>query len=438
MRGATLALLLVSVLAPLAPAAADPSNFRPYLVGSRAAGMGGAFTALADDGSGPWYNPGGIAFARRSSLSLSASIYGLSIGSETDALGNGHDFNAQDLQTFPVATSAVFKWGRRATPDGAPANALVASAFVPDALVLDDRDRLGLPQSSFFLSQKSQTIWSGLTYARRIGRLGIGASAFVLIENDVEQLDVSAIAPSGAAFQTITARFDESVVGLVGAFGLRWEVTDQLHLGLSVFTPELGLMSQRRTYIRVTAASDQPGAMNTAVVVNEDGLTASPSLPLRVQAGTAFSSGRFTLAADAILLGPVDVTDDATLASRGLSRRVIRDAVVDGSIGLEYVADDRFPLRIGFFTDFAQAHEPQPSPPGGPDPNPNNVTHIDRYGGTLSIGYKTEHTATDLGVMISGGRGRDLIPNNLNFQDLKPTDTTQLLTYVFLASSYEF
>jgi len=33
------------------------SNFRPYLVGGRAAGMGGAFTALADDGSGGYYNP---------------------------------------------------------------------------------------------------------------------------------------------------------------------------------------------------------------------------------------------------------------------------------------------------------------------------------------------------------------------------------------------
>jgi hypothetical protein len=34
-------------------ARADDSNFRPYIVGGRAAGMGGAFTALADDGPRP-------------------------------------------------------------------------------------------------------------------------------------------------------------------------------------------------------------------------------------------------------------------------------------------------------------------------------------------------------------------------------------------------
>src|SRR5438093_1350102 len=87
-----------------ARAHADESNFRPYIVGSRAAGMGGAFTALADDGGGPYYNPGGMAFARRSSLSLSASVYGLVSGSFADALGDGHEFSYQNLNTFPVST----------------------------------------------------------------------------------------------------------------------------------------------------------------------------------------------------------------------------------------------------------------------------------------------------------------------------------------------
>src|SRR5437899_9949578 len=111
--------LLANVLAP--GSRADDSNFRPYVVGGRAAGMGGAFTALADDGSGPYYNPAGIAFARRSSLSLSASVYGLVSGTFTNALGDGHDFKYQDLNTFPVSTSVISKFGDRDTPDGSPA-----------------------------------------------------------------------------------------------------------------------------------------------------------------------------------------------------------------------------------------------------------------------------------------------------------------------------
>src|SRR5437867_4464549 len=135
------AVVSVMILA-VTPARADESNFRPYIVGSRAAGMGGAFTALADDGGGPYYNPGGIAFARHSSLSLSASVYGLVSGSFADALGDGHDFNYQDLNTFPVSTSAIFKFGSHDTPDGSARNAIALSVFVPDALRIDDRDSI--------------------------------------------------------------------------------------------------------------------------------------------------------------------------------------------------------------------------------------------------------------------------------------------------------
>jgi hypothetical protein len=44
---------MVAAILLAAPAAwGDQSNLRPYLVGARAGGMGGAFTALADDPAG--------------------------------------------------------------------------------------------------------------------------------------------------------------------------------------------------------------------------------------------------------------------------------------------------------------------------------------------------------------------------------------------------
>jgi hypothetical protein len=63
---------------------------------------------------------------------------------------------------------------------------------------------------------------------------------------------------------------------------------------------------------------------------------------------------------------------------------------------------------------------------------------VNRYGGTLSGGWRTQHTATDAGINFSYGSGTDLVPNNLDFADLKPTAAKQLLFYVFLASAYEF
>ena len=54
---------------------ADIFHYNNVLVGERAVGLGGAFTALADDASGLYYNPAGIAFAQSNDISGSGNAY---------------------------------------------------------------------------------------------------------------------------------------------------------------------------------------------------------------------------------------------------------------------------------------------------------------------------------------------------------------------------
>lgn len=432
-------LLAFAVIAPAA--SADDANFRPYVVGGRAAGMGGAFTALADDGSAPYYNPGGLAFVRKSQLSLSGSVYGMVSGSQADALGDGHDFTFRDLNVFPVSTSAVWKLGAADTesPDG-DGTALAVSVFVPDAIRTNDRDKLGSAQNALFVSTEQQTVWTGLTWARRWGRLGVGASGFFLYGTALSDFELTAIAAgSTSRFVTLTARTDETVYGFVGALGLRWDATDNLRLGLSAYSPEVGFGS-RRVFSRIAAGDDLngPGEPAAIAVVNVDDLSASPTLPLRLQAGVAWSAGRLLLAADATYLGAREVRDDSGRAPEGLDRHIRRNAVVNGALGVEYWASDSVPVRFGLFTDLAATDAPVASPPGAASLNPDNTTHINRYGATFSAGLRTAHTATDAGLNVSYGSGTDLVPNNLDFSDLKPSTSKQLLLYVFLSSAYEF
>ncbi len=427
--------LLASALyltAAASEARADDSNFRPYLVGARAAGMGGAFTALADDGAGAWYNPGGLAFVRRSQLSLSGSVYGMVSGSFQDALGDGQDFKFRNLNTLPTATAGVWKLG---PPEATDADVLAFGVFVPDAMVIDDRDTIRSQQNAFFYSSTTQSIWAGGTYARRMGRIGIGASAYVLFGTTLFHTDITAVSPTNPSqFATLTGRIDETMYGFMGAAGVRWDMTDELRLGLSVFSPVLGT-GTRRFFAKATQG-DIPTAV--AVVVNVGDLHATPSQPLRAQAGLAWVSGPLTLAADVMFLAPREVRDDQDRASEGLDKRVTRNAVVNGSIGLEYVIADRFPLRLGFFTDLAASNAPVAYSTAAGDPNAYNTNHIDRFGGTLSIGFRTDHTSTDVGLNVSAGSGTDLVPNNLDFSQYKPTTATSFLVYVFLGTSYEF
>ena len=420
-------------------ARADDANFRPYIVGSRAAGMGGAFTALADDGSGPYYNPGGLAFIRRSQLSLSGSVYGMVSGSNADALGDGHDFTFRDLNVFPVATSVVWKFADGPAFEG-DGSALALSIFVPDAVRTNDRDKLGSSQNAFFVSNENQTVWAGATWSRKWGRLGFGVSGFLLYGTRITQLELTAVDPTTTSrFATITSRADETTYGAVGALGLRWEVSDRVSLGLSAYSPELG-WGTRRSFTRIAVGDNTtaPGDPAAVVVVNAEDLTASPTLPGRIQLGVAWSGEEVVLTADATLLTGRTVRDDENRAAEGLDRYIKQNPVLNAAMGVEYRPSQALRLRAGVFTDFATTDVPLGTVAAAGARTPDNTSHVNRYGATLSGGWRTEHSATDAGINFSYGSGTDVVPNNLDFTDLKATTAKHLLFYLFLASAYEF
>jgi long-chain fatty acid transport protein len=398
--------------------------------------MGGAFTALADDGAGPYYNPAGIAFATQSSLSLFVSAYALNTGSFDNALGDGHDFTFRTLDTFPVSTSVVYLFGDH-EPGEPPPHALALSAFVPDAVRIDDRDTLGSVDNAFFFTYQTRTVWAGATYAHRLGRFSIGVGGFLLLGDTITTFDITSTAATAThvPFETITARTDITQLGVVATAGVRWDPTDHLHLGLSLYTPEVG-GGERRLFARGTVDSGEPGGAG-AMVINADNLHATPNEPLRIQTGIAWSSGGWTLAGDVMLLGPRVVDDDPETADQGLERRIVRHAVVDGSLGVERVVASSFPIRAGVFTDFASDPDPV-AQPGNIGVDLPSSQHVDHYGVTTSVGYRTSHTATNFGLILDYGTGHGLTPDNLDFTMLVPQPTHRLAAYLLASSSYEF
>lgn len=50
-------------------------NYNSFLIGERAAGMGGAYTAISNDPSGIYYNPAGVAFSKGGEMNLSTTGY---------------------------------------------------------------------------------------------------------------------------------------------------------------------------------------------------------------------------------------------------------------------------------------------------------------------------------------------------------------------------
>lgn len=73
---ATLALLVaLGVLGTLAPRDASAGGIsRPNIVGARAVGMGGAYTAVVDDSLAVWHNPAGLARLKTADIYFGAEL----------------------------------------------------------------------------------------------------------------------------------------------------------------------------------------------------------------------------------------------------------------------------------------------------------------------------------------------------------------------------
>jgi long-chain fatty acid transport protein len=392
--------------------------------------MGGAFTALSDDGAGGWYNPGGVAFAEKSSVSFIASLYGVVTGKIDNALGTGSAFHFSDINVVPSVTSAIRKWGEPDPETGLAPNALFGAIFVPDLISSDDRASLaGDENNAFFLSRNDQTLWVGGGYSRRMGNVGLGFALYGLMATSKQTLDFNVVGDAQRFF-ILTARAESTTYGVVGAAGIRWDINRRWRLGASFFSPQFGTGS-RSMFVRVTANPTLESPAETQVLRRED-LKAAPTLPFRAQLGVAYETGKWTFSADAIVLGPKEVWDNTELVSDGLDRRVKRNMVVNGSVGAELLLGAAFPLRMGLYTDFAANPKPDVNS------NLDNTSHIDRYGASLSIGHRGEHVRLDLGLNVTYGKGEDLIPDNLDFSKLAIANATELLAYGFLATSYEF
>ena len=90
---------------------ADALHYNNILVGNRAAGLGGAYTAISDDASGLYYNPAGIVFSDDLQLSASANAVHTSTLTYKDVLGSGGDWKRKSSTIVPNFFGLTTKLG---------------------------------------------------------------------------------------------------------------------------------------------------------------------------------------------------------------------------------------------------------------------------------------------------------------------------------------
>lgn len=416
-RNTTLsAACLVAVLSFAATCQADEFHYNNILVGDRASGMGGAYTAVSDDASGMYYNPAGLAYSAGKNLSASVNAYNVSKRTYKGVF-NGQDWTRESSYLLPNFFGIIQPIGRLKVG---------FSYAVPDSNQ-EDQDQSfhvtglgGAATQVINFNNKNDTNLFGPSAALQLSdTLAVGATLYAHKRNTEAILNSTAISNDNPAtqFQWNNQHVESDEWGVRPILGIMWAPVEKVSLGLAV----------AKTWI----LSSEVLAQNTSTAITGGGATfalANPGMttsgdkrkyPYQVSAGVAFFP-------NSSLLVSGDVTYFTSYDYTFLGATVKRDAVVNGAIGVEYYLTKQWALRGGAFTDFANT--PELSATGT-----NQSEHVDQFGGSLSLSHFTRNTSISAGGSFKYGTGQAQVLGSgpLN-------DTTASSWTAFISSSYSY
>lgn len=440
------AVLLVAGSILPAAASADEFHYVNILIGDRSADMAGAYTAISDNASGCYYNPAGIAFGQGSNLSASVNGFSYSNKKYKDAMLKTDGSRLDWDQTSSVLLPNFFG----ATYDS-PYGTLGMSYAVPDSVQRRQKQRFfdlktNLPGS--YISEYDLNIndvdnqyFFGPSYAVKISdNFSIGATLYAsyrdstVIRNSILYLnDLNTQAPTG--FEWRNGYIYRTEWGLKPTIGMIWSPTEKISLGFTAAQHYL----LRTDHLSVST-------VNSNVLGTDPNLPAAlrsrdddnRNLPLEVKAGIAyFPSPSLLLAADLSYhnssgdfdrdVSTLRYTDGSRTASLNIDDEIV--SVVNLALGAEYYLNDRYAMRGGLYTDFANTEKLR-----NDGLTANQPEHIDIYGATLSLTRFTRSTSTTMGLGYSWGKGdAQVIANDPKVQQVEINNLN-----AFLSAAYSF
>jgi hypothetical protein len=448
----------LALLAP--PGRADEGRYQDYVVGARAMGLGGAFTAIADDSSGIFYNPAGIVDVGRARLSISTNLYGLElrgadpITSATARLDSG--FSAADLIIVPSSTGAVMGVGE-SLPNGHHRHAVGFGTQVPQ-YTSRFRESTG-ERASFSSRLVDRSLHAGAGYGFRASpwlRIGAGAHYILRTLDTEENLRTPGLAETESAFRVVESSLRSTqhsarlIVGAKVRPGPRWS------LGLSLLSPSLGLW---RTVdfesVTIDAREGPPELVRTWHEV--EGWDSTSQIPGSARLGAAFSQpGEFTVSVDVIGYLPSRYTILEETEVNGnpqgfdaipIPLTIDRGPLINVNAGIEKLLSPDISIAVGGWTNFTSAPEHKLER-GSADrlaDDSTRMSNVHMFGAALALGFFQEHSLHRLGLTLSTGTGdvvRQVGRAELLLEQGAPPlvvgETQQTFLYVFWSSSFRY
>lgn len=475
---------------------ADDAHYQNFAVGARGAMLGGAFSAIADDSSGLYYNPAGIVDVSRANLSISTSLYGferqLTFAQDLNAQRwldefTGHPVSGSEVNIIPAASGVAWAFGRQ-VPDGSFPHGIALGLVVPSyrgSVLQSHSYQSGLDVvTTSHISDRSMIAAAG--YAYRVGpwlRIGLALQNTLRLVQINEDFTLNQVEPSVGDAAFLTSRSDLNLTNISSAmaFGLKLHPGQRWLLGLTLTTPSLSVFQRGTLSIdsaRANFASSDPSAAMTALSndstrVRYDG----PLWPVSVRLGLAYvRRNDYTLAIDFSLYSPThyelvadqcdteyvsELTPLCQLAQLGrptfealpseVHRRspipvdVDRALTTNVNIGVEKLLNNSMSFSLGAFTDFSSAPEYLLDGQGYLSDDSTRISNVDHFGLTLSAGFFGSNSLSRLGLCSVFGYGKKALLTSPGTQALdsgelrfRPITSQEFLVYIFWSSTFRY
>lgn len=394
------------------------SNYNSILIGDQAAGMGGAYTAMADDAAAqPWYNPATLAFLKGESFSAAVGIYkkfDTTYGSSEDFTKASLRVNQGFFRALPSSTGSVVRF-KEFLPD----YTLALSIVVPEYESFKG-DIHNTSENISTLTLSDESLWVGVGLSKKISvNEGLGVTFYYTARSMVKTVSDRTISGSSRiSYSEERALTQNALVPILGYY-YKW--TPNFRVGASIRFPAMhiaGTASYFDSYIDTAGTPTQK---------NYNNLDTKSRIPAKYTVGWSWQAlEELIISGDFSVYGREQYND---IESEDITERIEHRQIWNGSLGAELALRTWLKIRVGGYTNFS-AH---------PDPDLNKVKgqgdHVDQLGFSANAALTRGNMQYTFGGYYTGGRGKSVQRYNQQYQLVDKS--TQVFT-MLIGTSYSF
>jgi len=330
-RRALKAFVVIGVIGCSTSAFADLFHYNNVIIGERAQGLGGAYSAVADDASGVYYNPAGLAFAQSNDISGSANaIYDKKITFKN--VFEGKDFVETSGGTFSPFFGAMQKLDKfvKGLVGGFAYYILDTELTDQDDLIQDAVVNETTTYHTLRRATNRRASASHLSVGagyRLADNLSLGFTLTYLNTEDLNQtyllIDQTADGTRSVASQNIRQKL--TLYGIEPSLGLQWAPTQRVSLGLVL---RKGQYASQKLVRQVDIVGFSTAGFNDSSDAKSVNPLGSP--PLQMRFGVAlFASPSLLVTSDVQYTGAAEDMESSYRAEYK------REAVVNYAFGTE-------------------------------------------------------------------------------------------------------